>query len=305
MKRLLLGAALAVACTSVMAQSIGVSVARFDDNFLTSMRQAMEAEAEAQGYDIQFLDAQEDIGRQLSQVQSLAAQGVDAIIINPVDTAATSRMTGEAVLQNIPLVYVNREPEGDDLDNDGVVFVGSDQKRAGTLQMEALAEMLGGEGNVAIMLGNLASGATHKRTNGVKEVAAEYPGIEIIAEQPADYQRTEAIDLMTNWIVGGQEINAIAANNDEMAIGALNAMRQLGISPEEIIVGGIDATRDALESMQSDELAVTVFQDPVGQGGGAVKAAIDLAEGNEVEKTTMVPFQLVTPETLEEFLANQ
>lgn len=142
MKRLLLGAALAATCTTAMAQSIGVSIARFDDNFLTSMRQAMEAEAEAQGYDIQFLDAQEDIGRQLSQVQSLAAQGVDAIIINPVDTAATSRMTGEAVLQNIPLVYVNREPEGDDLDNDGVVFVGSEQKRAGTLQMEALARCL-------------------------------------------------------------------------------------------------------------------------------------------------------------------
>ncbi|WP_172117836.1 sugar ABC transporter substrate-binding protein [Halomonas hibernica] len=305
MKRLLLGAAMLATCSSAMAQSIGVSVAWFDDNFLTSMRQAMAAEAETQGYDIQFLDAQGDIGRQLSQVQSLAAQGVDAIIINPVDTAATSRMTGEAVLQSIPLVYVNREPEGDDLDNEGVVFVGSDQKVSGEMQMRALAELLGGEGNVAIMLGELSSGATHQRTEGVKEVAAEYPGITIVAEQPADYQRTQAIDLMTNWIVGGQEINAIAANNDEMAIGALNAMRQLGISPEDTIVGGIDATRDALDSMQSGELAVTVFQDPVGQGGGAVKAAIALAEGNEVEKSTMVPFQLVTPETLEEFLANQ
>lgn len=305
MKRLLLGAALAATCTSAMAQSIGVSVAWFDDNFLTSMRQAMEAEAETQGYEIQFLDAQGDIGRQLSQVQSLAAQGVDAIIINPVDTAATSSMTGEAVLQDIPLVYVNREPEGSDLNEEGVVFVGSDQKKAGEMQMAALAERLGGEGNVAIMLGELSSGTTHERTEGVKEVAAEYPGIEIVAEQPADYQRTKAIDLMTNWVVGGQEINAIAANNDEMAIGALNAMRQLGISPEDILVGGIDATRDAIESMQSGEMAVTVFQDPVGQGGGAVKAAIDLAEGREIENITLVPFQLVTPENLEEFLANQ
>ncbi|MCH4810533.1 sugar ABC transporter substrate-binding protein [Vreelandella neptunia] len=305
MKRLLLGAALAATCTSAMAQSIGVSVAWFDDNFLTSMRQAMEAEAQTQGYDIQFLDAQGDIGRQLSQVQSLAAQGVDAIIINPVDTAATSRMTGEAVLQEIPLVYVNREPEGNDLNKDGVVFVGSDQKVSGEMQMRALAEKLGGEGNVAIMLGELSSGATHQRTEGVKEIAAEYPGIEIVAEQPADYQRTKAIDLMTNWVVGGQEINAIAANNDEMAIGALNAMRQLGISPDDIFVGGIDATRDAIESMQNGEMAVTVFQDPVGQGGGAVKAAIDLAEGREVENITLVPFQLITPETLEEFLANQ
>lgn len=305
MKRLILGAAILATCSSAMAQSIGVSVAWFDDNFLTSMRNAMEAEAEAQGYDIQFLDAQGDIGRQLSQTQSLAAQGVDAIIINPVDTAATGKMTEVATEEGIPLVYVNRQPEGDDLDSDDVVFVGSDQKLSGELQMKALAEKLGGEGNVAIMLGELSSGATHQRTDGVKEVAAEYPGIEIVAEQPADYQRTEAIDLMTNWVVGGQEIDAIAANNDEMAIGALNAMRQLGISPEEIIVGGIDATRDALESMQNGELAVTVFQDPVGQGGGAVKSAIALAEGEAVDDITLVPFQLVTPETLEDFLANQ
>ncbi|WP_280546806.1 sugar ABC transporter substrate-binding protein [Halomonas sp. 11-S5] len=306
MKRLLLAAAVFATCSSpAMAQSIGVSVAWFDDNFLTTMRNAMEAEAEAQGYDIQFLDAQGDIGRQLSQTQSLAAQGVDAIIINPVDTAATGMMTDVAVGNDIPLVYVNRQPEGSDLDHDNVVFVGSDQKVSGEMQMEALAEKLGGEGKVAIMLGELSSGATHQRTNGVKEVAAEYPGIEIVAEQPADYQRTKAIDLMTNWVVGGQQIDAIAANNDEMAIGALNAMRQLGISPQDILVGGIDATRDALESMQNGELAVTVFQDPIGQGGGAVKSAIDLAEGKEVENITLVPFKLVTPETLEEFLANQ
>lgn len=305
MKRLLLGTAILATCTSAMAQSIGVSVAWFDDNFLTSMRNAMEAEAETQGYDIQFLDAQGDIGRQLSQTQSLASQGVDAIIINPVDTAATGKMTEFAVEEGIPLVYVNRQPEGSDLDHDSVVFVGSDQKRAGTLQMEALAEMLGGEGKVAIMLGELSSGATHQRTDGVKEVAAEYPGIEIVAEQPADYQRTEAIDLMTNWVVGGEQIDAIAANNDEMAIGALNAMSQLGISPQEIRVGGIDATRDALDSMQRGELAVTVFQDPVGQGGGAVKAAIALAEGEEVDDINLVPFKLVTPETLEDFLADQ
>lgn len=306
MKRLLLGAAIFATCTSsAMAQSIGVSVAWFDDNFLTTMRNAMEAEAQAQGYDIQFLDAQGDIGRQISQTQSLAAQGVDAIIINPVDTAATGSMTEVAVENDIPLVYVNRQPEGNDLDHDGVVFVGSDQKLSGTLQMEALAERMGGKGNVAIMLGELSSGATHQRTDGVKEVAAQYPDINIVEEQPADYQRTEAIDLMTNWVVGGQQIDAVAANNDEMAIGALNAMRQLGISPQDILVGGIDATRDARDSMQRGELAVTVFQDPVGQGGGAVKSAIGLINGEEVENITMVPFQLVTPETLEEFLADK
>lgn len=303
MKRLLLGAAIFTTCTSsAMAATIGASVAWFDDNFLTTMRTAMQAEAQAQGHDIQFLDAQGDIGRQLSQTQSLAAQGVDAIIVNPVDTAATQMMTKVAVDNGIPLVYVNRQPEGNDLDNDNVVFVGSDQKLSGTLQMEALAEQLGGEGNVAIMLGELSSGATHKRTEGVKEVAAEYPDIQIVEEQPADYQRTEAINLMNNWIVGGRQIDAIAANNDEMALGALIAMKQSGISPDDTLVGGIDATRDALEAMQRGELAVTVFQDAEGQGGGAVQAAIGMIDGEPVDDINLVPFQLVTPENLDDFL---
>ncbi|MFC3282718.1 sugar ABC transporter substrate-binding protein [Litchfieldella rifensis] len=303
MKRLLLGAAIFATCTSsALAASIGVSVAYFDDNFLTTMRNAMQAEAEAQGHEIQFLDAQGDIGRQLSQTQTLAAQGVDAIIINPVDTAATGKMTETAVSNGIPLVYVNREPEGNDLDNDGVAFVGSDQKVSGVMQMEALAEQLGGEGKVAIMLGELSSGATHQRTEGVKEVAATFPDIEIVEEQEANYQRSEAIDLMNNWIVGGQQIDAIAANNDEMALGALIAMRQSGISPKDIKVAGIDATRDALDAMQRGELAVTVFQDPVGQGGGAVKVAIDMINGEPVEKINMVPFKLVTSDNLDDFL---
>ncbi|PSJ21622.1 rhizopine-binding protein [Halomonas sp. ND22Bw] len=303
MKRLFLGTALFAACSSsAMAATIGASVAWFDDNFLTTMRNAMQAGAEAQGHDIQFLDAQGDIGRQLSQIQTLAAQDVDAIIINPVDTAATQMMTKTAVDHGIPLVYVNRQPEGNDLDNDNVVFVGSDQKLSGTLQMEAIAERLDGKGNVAVMLGELSSGATHKRWDGVKEVAAEYPDLDIVAEQPADYQRTDAINLMNNWIVGGEQIDAVAANNDEMALGALIAMKQSGISPDEILVGGIDATRDALESMQRGELAVTVFQDAEGQGGGAVQAAIDMVNGEPVDDINMVPFQLVTPENLDDFL---
>ncbi|WP_110649073.1 sugar ABC transporter substrate-binding protein [Salinicola peritrichatus] len=303
MKRLLLGAAIFATCTSsALAANIGASVAWFDDNFLTTMRNAMQAKADEMGHEIQFLDAQGDIGRQLSQVQSLAAQGVDAIIINPVDTAATQMMTKVAVENGIPLVYVNRQPEGNDLEQKDVAFVGSDQKLSGKLQMEELAKQLGGKGNVAIMLGELSSGATHKRTEGVKEVAAKYPDIKIIEEQPADYQRTKAINLMNNWIVGGQEIDAIAANNDEMALGALIAMQQSGIPADSILVGGIDATRDALEAMQRGELDVTVFQDAQGQGGGAVKTAIDMIEGKPVDKTNMVPFQLVTKDNLDDFL---
>lgn len=303
MKRWLAAVALTVTCSApALGANIGVSVAWFDDNWLTSMRNAMQQSAQTEGHNIQFLDAQGDIGRQLSQVQSLASQNVDAIIVNPVDTAATMMMTRVAVDNDIPLVYVNRQPEGDDLDHDRVVFVGSDNYVAGQLQMEALVSLLGEQGSVAVMLGELSSSATHQRTRGVMDVAEQYPGINIVDRQAADYQRTEAIDLMNNWIVGGQQIDAVAANNDEMALGALIAMRQAGIAADDIQVAGIDATRDALESMQRGELAVTVFQDARGQGSGAVEAAVRLAEGEAVDDITLVPFQLVTPDNLDRFI---
>lgn len=302
-KRLFLGAALlAITASPAAAATIGVSVAQFEDTFLTTIRQAMAAEAKAQGHDINFLDAQGDSALQLSQVQKLAADGIDAIIIIPVDTSVTSRMTGEAVLRGIPLVYANREPEGNDLDQEGVVFVGSDQRQAGTLQMEALAERLGGQGNAAIMLGELSSGTTHERTESVKEVAANYSDIEIIKSHPADYQRTLATDLMKSWLADGVEIDAIAANNDEMALGALMAMEESGISPDDILVAGIDATPDALASMQDGKLALTVFQDAGGQGAGAVQSAIAMINGETVDDT-MVPFQLITPDNLSDFIA--
>ncbi|MCM5704606.1 substrate-binding domain-containing protein [Larsenimonas salina] len=302
MKKWLVGIALAATCTSsAWAATIGVSVAWFDDNWLTSMRNAMQQEANKEGNDIQFLDAQGDIGRQLSQVQSLASQNVDAIIINPVDTAATMMMTKVAVNNGIPLVYVNRKPEGKDLESDKVVFVGSDNYVAGKLQMEELAKLIGEKGNVAIMMGELSSSATYERTRGVTDVAKQYPNIKIVDKQAADYKRTEAIDLMNNWIVGGKKIDAVAANNDEMALGAMIAMKQSGMKPSDIAVAGIDATRDALDSLERGEMSVTVFQDAKGQGAGSVKAANALIEGKNVDKITMIPFKLVTKNNLEQY----
>tara|TARA_R110001583_G_scaffold179574_1_gene336399 strand:- start:3426 stop:4346 length:921 start_codon:yes stop_codon:yes gene_type:complete len=304
MKRLLFGAAVLAACsTSAMAETtIGVSLAYFDDVWLTSLRQSMQEEADSRDINIQFLDAQGDIGRQLSNVQSLAAQDVDAIITFAVDSAATGMMTKAASENDIPLVYVNKEPVGNDLEQDNVVFVGANDVRAGRLQMERLAELMGGEGNVAIMVGELTSSSALDRVEGVKEILADYPDIEIVAEQSANFFRTQAMDLMTNWIAGGKQIDAVAANNDEMALGALVAMRQYGVSPDEVFVAGIDGTPAALDSIQRGELAVTVFQDAKGQAVASLNAALSLINGEPVDKRTMVPFKLVTPENLDNFL---
>jgi inositol transport system substrate-binding protein len=287
--------------TLARATEIGVAMAMFDDTFMTNIREAMAAHAKTlPDVNLQFEDAQADIGRQINQVQNFVAQGLDAIVVSPADTAATQAITEMVAASGIPLVYVNRAPDQKELPEKVVVVV-SDDMVAGRLEMEALAECMGKKGNVAIMLGELASNATQGRTAGNKEVVGKYPDIKVVQEQTANYQRSQAIDLMTNWITMGEEINAVVANNDEMAIGAILAMQQAGLSADQVCVGGVDATTDALDYMEQGLLDVTVFQDAKGQGRRAVDAAVQLAKGEKVEPYQMVPYELVTPKNMGEY----
>jgi inositol transport system substrate-binding protein len=125
--------------------------------------------------------------------------------------------------------------------------------------------------------------------------------MKIVAEQTANFDRTQAQNLMTNWLSKGLKFDAIVANNDEMAIGAIQALKAAGVDAKAAIVGGIDATQDALASMKAGDLKVTVFQDAAGQGKGAVDAALALAAGKTVDKKVYIPFQLVTPANMANF----
>jgi len=281
--------------------SIGVSLSHFD-NFMTIVRAGMTKEADAQKVKIQFEDANGDVGRQVSQVENFIAQRVSAIIVNPADTSATKRISEAARKAGIPLVYVNRKPE--EKMGNGVVFVGSDSLVAGHLQMEELAKRMGGKGNVAIMVGELSTDAAQDRTRGVKEVAKKFPGIKIVEEQVADWDRKRAIDLMSKWLSAGIKIDAVAANNDEMALGALIAMKQAKVSPKTIVVAGVDATPDALASMKSNELAVTVFQDANGQGSGSVDAALKMIKKQKLQDMNLIPYELVTLQNMSKYGSN-
>jgi len=302
MKRTLLAfaAAALLSLPAEAATKIGVSMAHFDDNFLTILRNAMTEEAKAKGAEIQFEDAKGDIGNQTSQIQNFIASGVDAIIVNPVDTSATPQMSQLTVEAKIPLVFVNRKPDGDTLP-DGVVFVGSNERQSGTLEMEELARLAGHKGNVVVMVGELATNAAQLRTKDVEDVVAKYPDMKIIEKQTANFQRNEAIDLMTNWLTAGTDFTIVAANNDEMAIGAILAMQQAGKDPKTYLIGGVDATPDALAEMEKGNLDVTVFQNARGQGRGAVEAALKLAAGEKLESWQWIPFELVTPDTMKKF----
>jgi inositol transport system substrate-binding protein len=293
--------AAALGASPAPAATIGVSIAHFDENFLTLIINAIKGEAEKTGTAVQFEDAAGDTQKQISEVQNFAARHVDAIIVNAVDSSATGKMTEVAIAAKIPLVYVNRGPDAAELPA-GVSFVSSDEHVSGRLQGDAIAKLLGGKGNVVIMEGELSDQATRLRTEGVQKVVAQHPGMKVVAVQPANYQRSEAIDLMGNWITAGDKIDAVAANNDEMAIGAILALRQAGVDPKSVVVAGVDATPDGLAEMERGTLAVTVFQDAKGQGRVAVDTALKMTRGEAVPGHVDVPFELVTKDNYKSYL---
>ena len=280
---------------SFAAYRIGVSIARVDDNFMTYVRTGLEAAAKHQDVQIQFEDAQGDVVRQLNQVEGFLNQKVDAVIVLPVDTAATANITRAAVAAKTPLVYVNRHPDERTLP-EGVVTVASNDIEAGQLQMRYLAQKLGGKGNVAIIMGDLAQNATHARTEGVKQVLKDFPGIKIVEQQSAEWQRSKGMDLTSNWLLAGTQFDAIVANNDEMAIGAAMALQQAGKAKGEIAIGGIDGLPDGLAAIKRGLLAGSVFQDPKAQAAQAVQAAVRMIKGEQVDAQVWVPFELITPE---------
>ncbi|MHA4733475.1 sugar ABC transporter substrate-binding protein [Ensifer adhaerens] len=307
MKKFVLSAALAVMMsTAAHAETIGVSMALFDDNFLTVLRNGMSDYAKTlDGVELQIEDAQNDVSKQQSQIQNFIAAGVTAIIVNPVDTDATAAMSKIAADAGIPLVYVNREPVNVDTLPEKQAFVASNEQESGTLQTQEICKMLGGKGKAVVMMGELSNQAARMRTKDIHDVLAtdQCKGIEIVEEQTANWSRTQGSDLLTNWLSAGLEFDAVISNNDEMAIGAIQALKAAGRSMDSVVIGGIDATQDALAAMAAGDLDVTVFQNAAGQGKGSVDAALKLAKGEPVDKKVYIPFELVTKDNLDKYQA--
>lgn len=310
MKKYILAATVSLMGTTAMAEGIGVSMSKFDDNFLTVLRNGIQAQADAAGLSVQIEDAQDDVAKQLDQINNFIASGVDAIIVNPVDTSATQAMSDAAAAANIPLVYVNRQPINLDTLPDNQAFVASNEVDSGTLETIQLCDNWAAEGktevNVYVMQGQLSNQAAVQRTQDIYDVIEAGKckvKVNVIDQQTANWSRDEAQNLMTNWLSTGTAFDGVIANNDEMAIGAIQAMKAAGIDMATVQVGGVDATQDALAAMQAGDLDVTVFQNAAAQGGGALDAATKLAAGEAVDQTVWVAFELVTPANVADYAA--
>ncbi len=303
MKRVLITTALCLLAGSSLAETkIAVSMTSFDNPFLTILLNGIRSGAQKES-NVELLteDAQLDPARQLSQVENFIANGVDAIIVNAVDGDATAAITQAARNAKIPLVYVNHPPA--ELDSglpDSTAFVGSNELDSGAMEAEAACKIMGGKGKAVILMGPLENHAALVRTKDVEDVFARADcNIEIVEKQTANWNRTQAQDLVSSWLTAGVQFDAVIANNDEMAIGAAQSLKAAGVAMENVVIAGIDATPDGLAAMKAGDIDITVFQNAAKQGEIAVETAVRMASSKPAEKTLWVPFELVTPANMD------
>ncbi len=280
--------------------TIGVSLLSLQNEFIVNLKDELLKAAKEKNIKLIINDAQRSAEKQVQQVESFIAQGVDAIILNPCEVEASSPAVDRAKAANIPIVNVNSETT-----SQPDAFVGSKDEESGKIAIDYIAQALNQSGNIAIMEGYIGQAAQIKRNTGAKDALSNYPAIKVVASQTAEWDRAKGMSIMENWIqVHGKILNAVFAQNDEMAMGALQAVEQAGLK-DKIKIIGIDAIADALQAVKQGRLDATVFQDAKGQAYKAVEIAYQLIKKDPIaEKSIFIPFRLVTKDNIGEFLGD-
>jgi inositol transport system substrate-binding protein len=276
---------------------IGVTYQNLQNEFIINIQDKLKAKAKEMGVELIEADGQGKAENQIAQVENFITQKVDAIILNPFDKDGDAPAVDKAVAAKIPIIVVNAQVSN--LDK-ATAFVGSDDVEAGKIEMQYMADQLGGKGNIVIIHGANGHSAEVGRTKGNKEILAKYPDIKVLAEQTGNWDRAQSLTLMENWLQKYPNLNGVVGQNDEEGLGAYKAIEAAG-KQKDIKVVGIDAIPDALKAVDEGKFAATVFQDAGGQGAGAVEIAVKAVKGEKFEKNTYIPFQLVTKENLAKF----
>lgn len=285
------------------------------DEFLSTLEAGAQAAAEEAGVTLSTQDANNDASKTIQFIESARNAGDDAVLVNLVD-AATAQQCIEAA-GDMQIVFVNRVPQDTSVLGGNAAAVVSDENQSGGYQGQFLADYFNAKGQTDVryimLQGTL--GLVHTEQRSASVIQAMKDGglnpIEAAAPLVAEYNRADAMDMISP-LLSTTEFDCIIANNDAMALGAVEAMQAQGMDPTSIPIVGIDATVDGIQAIKDGTLAMTVFQDANGQGYGAVKAAVNLIEGNAINDGTdyetdetgnivWVPFEPVTPENVADY----
>lgn len=290
-----------IAAVPVMAQKtkrikIGVSMAAYSFTFVTYLLEGMKIYEKAHPeVQVAYVDAKNDANNQLGQVESFINEDYDAIILMPVDAKMTKPMVTACNEAKIPLISLNRKFDNADS------FIGTDGVQGGRKMAEYMVKISGGKGNTAIMHGLMGQESEVMRTKGIKEVLANQPGIKIVLEGAADWDRAKGLVLVENWIQSGTNFRLIFAQNDEMAIGAYKAV-EAAQKRSSYIIGGLDGGPVGVMAVKNGDIDFTLFQDPYGQATSSLDAAVKLARGEKVDKQITIDYIVVTKQNADEIM---
>lgn len=275
---------------------IGVAAQGLSHEFIKALVESMQEKADELDVELLVMDSQDKIETQLSQVDNLVSQKVDAVILNAVDFVGSGPAVDRVKEAGIPIVEVITFTKNSNYD----VFVGTDPKQSGIFMGELLAEALDGKGNVALLQGQIGHSAEITRGQGLQEALFDkYPDVKLLTQQTANWNRDEAMRITEDWLQRFPDIDAIAAQNDEMAMGALQAVEAAG---KDILVMGIDGIPDALKAVKEGRMAATVLDNVTEEGKRAIEVAVGLIEGQTFENEELVDYVPITADNVDEYL---
>lgn len=264
--------------------TIGLSISTLNNPFFVTLSEHAEAKAKELGAKTTIVDAQDNASKQASDIEDLIQQNVDLIIINPVDSVAVAAAVESANALDIPVITVDRSSEGGDV----ISHIASDNVAGGALAGDYITELVGEDAKVVELEGVAGSSAARDRGQGFNEAIESK--LNVVAKQTANFNRSEGLTVMENILQKNPDVKAVFAHNDEMALGALEAISASG---KDIKVVGFDATDDAVDAVKAGKLAATVAQKPDEIGNMAMETAITYLNGEKVEKVIPVNLDLI------------
>lgn len=273
--------------------AVGLSISTLNNPFFVDLRDGAQVAAKKANVNLIVLDAQNDSAREASQIEDLIQKKAAVIAINPTDSDAIVPTIKKINAARIPVITVDRGANG------GVVaaHIASDNVAGGVMAAEYVGKRLNGKGNVVMLEGIAGTSAARDRGKGFRDGLKKFTGITLVAVQTADFDRAKGLTVMENILQAQKKIDAVFAQNDEMALGAIQAVEAAKRQGEMFVVG-FDAIGDALTAIKAGKMAATVAQQPKEMGRLAVEAAVRIIKKQSVPKFTPVPLKLVTKETM-------
>ncbi|TCD45662.1 D-ribose ABC transporter substrate-binding protein [Streptococcus sp. X16XC17] len=273
--------------------NLGVSISTTNNPYFVAMKDGLDGYVKETGVSLKVADAQDDAARQANDVQNFISQNVDAILINPVDSDAIVPAIKAANTANIPAILIDRGSNGGEV----LTTVASDNVEAGKMAADFVVKQLGEKAKAVELSGVPGASATVDRGEGFNSVAKEK--LDVLSSQSANFDRAQALNTTQNMIQANKDVQVIFAQNDEMALGASQAVKSAGL--QNVLIVGIDGQPDAHDAIEKGDITATIAQQPAKMGEIAIQAAIDHYQGKEVEKETVSPIYLVTKENVAQY----